>query len=746
MKAWLAALMVVASTAWADTTANLITNQPGVSGTCVWTGIGGYSQLGGQHPITLWGCCTSYSGSAPFLDTSTGSPNGQSGQIIWSYGQATVQQIIAVNQALAAVGAGVQISGYNWGYEVRNMNGDDRQSSVDTLTATTFMTDSAGAIILSDTRVYNTKTEWNWYGGTVSAASPIDLASAGNLGIRFTSMDSGFWGGYYGPQVRNVDLSLNYTASPVDPCVADPQSSPTCAGYRTYYNMTDDGFAQVNLPFAFPFYGQVFTTSYMYTNGVVGFLNNNWGFCCDGTDLDGQVYAANSPWRYAIYALNTDLYPGANSQFYTQQTNNGTGIKYTWQDVVEIGTTNTNTFHVEIRDTGFIGITYDQINLSDYRQPLIGIAGDISQGQYDQKFYNTAINLAQINLTTPASSGWRYEFSGTEITDVCALDPLWNTACAGYAQAYFNQQCSISALYDSTCPGYAQAYHDQQCSINALYATTCTGYAQAYYDQQCAANPLYDSACPGYQQAYFDQQCGLDPFYDTACPGYAQAYYDQQCAANPLYDSGCDNYDIVYEATQPPAQEDTTTVVAQADTAASSSSASEPTAATSPTSPTSVSPAAVVSTVRPIAPAAAPAPSGRAQSTENARQETRAAEQKQEQKKTDRAVARAVPRGTTGQAAQKAAADKAEEAVADAAAATTIEAQQAAQSLVLGLMGYNPAFSAYQNSIVPDTNAAVMARQYNQPTVDNRRALRGLSGASDSMHQDMVDQQYGRMP
>ena len=51
---------------YADTTPNLISNQPGTSGYGVWLGIGGYSQLNGQHPTTLWGCCTSYSGAAPF--------------------------------------------------------------------------------------------------------------------------------------------------------------------------------------------------------------------------------------------------------------------------------------------------------------------------------------------------------------------------------------------------------------------------------------------------------------------------------------------------------------------------------------------------------------------------------------------------------------------------------------------------------------------------------------------------------
>ena len=379
MRRLLSLLLFVSSLAWADTTSNLITNTPGVSGAGVWTGIGGYSQLGGQHPITLWGCCTSYSGSAPFYDTATWGGNGQSGQFIWSYGQATVQQIIAVNQALANVGAGVQISGYNWGYDVRNMNGNDGQSSYsDVLTATTFMTNTAGANLLSDTRTYSGAMEWTRFTGTVSAATPIDLANAGVLGIKFSSSDAGFWAGYYGPQVRDVSLSLNYTAAPVDPCVADPQSSPTCAGYRTYYTMSDDGYARVDLPFAFPFYGQVFTTSYMYTNGVVGFLDNNWGFCCDGTNLNNQAFTANSPWNYAIYALNTDLIPGPDSRFYTQKTDNNTGMKYTWEIVPEIGTSLNNTFSVQIKDSGFIGLSYDQVNLNDYRQPLICIAGDIS--------------------------------------------------------------------------------------------------------------------------------------------------------------------------------------------------------------------------------------------------------------------------------------------------------------------------------------------------------------------------------
>ena len=86
--------------------------------------------------------------------------------------------------------------------------------------------------------------------------------------------------------------------------------------------------------------------------------------------------------------------------------------------------------------------------------------------------------------------------------------------------------------------------------------------------------------------------------------------------------------------------------------------------------------------------------------------------------------------------------EKAKELANDMSKAATLEAQTANQGLVLGLMNYNPGFSAYANAIIPDTGGIEMARQYNKPVVDNRRALRALSGASDSLHQQMVDEQY----
>jgi hypothetical protein len=505
VKKFLFLFFMMVGSVYADTTGNLI------GGT--WNNV-----TNGTHPND---CCTG--GPGPLYDSNTNT-------IHFSYGLTAVHQVQAINQALS--GSGIQINGWNWGYDLRNMDGvaGNQNRTTDTINVTSFITNSAGQIVQQSDQYYNTQFDWTRFSGTVNLNTNLGLADAGSLGIQFVANDGGYWAGYYGPQVRDVSLSANYT---VDQCAVNPQSSPTCPGFKTYYNMSDDGYARVDLPFAFPFYGQLFTTSYMYTNGVVGFLDNNWGFCCDGTDLNQQISQPNSPWNYAIYALNTDLYPGANSEFYTQQTDNGTGLKYSWVNVPEIGTDLNNTFHVQIKDSGYIGITYDQVNLNSYRNPLIGIAGDISQGQYSVTYYGQASALPNLNGTTNV-------YTGTELTDICAIDPLYSTSCPGYATAYYNQQCSLNPLYDTTCPGYASAYYTQQCSLNPLYDVACPGYASAYLTYQCSLDSLYSTSCPGYAQAYLNQQCSLNPLYDSTCAGYQTA--TTECSLNPLSHTYCPSY------------------------------------------------------------------------------------------------------------------------------------------------------------------------------------------------------------
>jgi hypothetical protein len=715
----------------------------------------------------------------------------------WTTNGQSVVQSYAINQALALSGSDVRINGFDYGYQynlgsswtqctwVNNGVCVQTQTYNPRVDVNVSIRDSANAQIYGTTHIetgVNTGNVSRHY--ELRFADPRDMLTLGNFNYTASTSTNATVFGMYSRAVYTI----------VDPCVSNPQSSPACPGYKTYYNMWDDGYAQVNLPFAFPFYGQTFTTSYMFTNGVVGFLNTNlWGYCCDGTDLNQQAVNGNTSWNFAIYALNTDLYPGQNSRFYTQQTDGGTGLKYTWENVVEIGTNYENTFSVNIKDTGYIGINYEKVNLSAWRNPLIGIAGDVSQGQYSQYYFGQASGL-------PNLAGTTLTYTGTETTDICAINPLYNASCPGYQQAYFTQQCSINSLYDPSCPGYQQAYFTQQCSANQLYDVACPGYAQAYYDYQCNADPLYHTGCPGYQQAYFDQQCSADPLYNNQCSGYQQAYFDQQCgldglysaqcpnyadayyvqqcSISPLYDSGCTGYaeayfsqqcglDPLYNNQCPGYAEayakknilniGTTTPVVEESVIVTATESSTPQLISDPvanqavtTITTSASPAQPVAPVQ-LVPAPQPVT-------------TAATEEKKEDSKTESPASdssatttastsenKDQPKSTRQALAERrlaAARAKAVEAGKELAnkmgEAASMEAQVAVQNVVIQAMGFTPGFDAYNRAMLPDAQGYRPFEIYpGQRVIDNPQGRRFMTG-SDRLHAEMIDQQYLR--
>ena len=288
-------------------------------------------------------------------------------------------------------------------------------------------------------------------------------------------------------------------------------------------------------------------------------------------------------------------------------------------------------------------------------------------------------------------------------------DRFW----AGYYGPQFRNQylrltygvetCTTNPLLSPECPGYVAAYLTQQCTISALFNPACPGYAAAYLQQQCSINTLYDPACPGYQQAYFNYRCEQDGLYSTSCPNYGQAYARSQLL--------------------------TTTTTTSAQTAATPAATSEP-AATSTTSPTSVTSVTSVITLAPVV--TSPAPAATTTTTTTTATESRQAE---------RSVS-STTAGTSGAAARARAESRAKEVAAAAASAATLEAQAATQGLQIGLMAFVPGFYAYSAARIVDVNALAVQRQYGRQPVDNRSVLRQLSGASDRLHQDMVDQQW----
>ena len=665
----------VAQTAGTEqTTGNLITN--------TWTGTEPYTGTGGG---------VGPEGSVPGYNSTTNT-------IYFGYIQGTASQTIAINQALS--GTGIRISGYNYSWEYYNF-GEARG----TLTGQIRLTDPVGNAL--HTYNYDMPKQGNqWYtqSGTQNFGQLYGLASVGNLEVSFTGQDDRFWGGYYGPQIRNINVGLNYG---VDQCVVDAQSSPACPGYRTYYNISDDGYAIVPLPFGYPFYGRTFTHSIFFDNGLVSFYDP----VTESARLGGQEYFAeplsntiSSQFHYSIMPLWSDLrnYDGS---YYTQS--DSTYMKYTWENISQYGYTDRkNTFSLEIRPSGYLGIQYDKINIDGY-PATAGILGNASLGEWTQIYHNPASS----SLVTGGITNWSRSF-----TQDCA-NPLNDPGCVGYAEAYLAQQCTINALYNTSCPGYAAAYFTYQCTVSALYSPNCPGYAQAYFDQQCTLDPLYNTQCPGYADAYYVQQCTADPLYDTGCTGYTVAY-----AQKYILNTGSQETVIATQPqdSNPPLVSDPVVNQAVTTTATSADPAQSATATVS-----------LVSSSQPVAALAA------------------TDDEKKEKTKTDTA-ATDQPRTTRQALAERRLAAARAKAVEDGkqlagkmGEAASMEAQVAVQGVVISAMGFTPGFDAYGRATLPDAQGYRPFEIYpGQRVIDNPAGRRFMTG-SDRLHADMVDQQYG---
>ena len=512
---------------------------------------------------------------------------------------------------------------------------------------------------------------------------------------------------------------------------------------------SDDWYTQVPLGFTFPMFGQNFTTSWAATNGFVTFQNPQtsglWGGCCSGVDLRNTT---DPRYNYTIYGLHTDLYSwNGQNQYYLRE---GNSMTYGWYDLSQCcSSQGGNSFEIKIDSTGLIDTRIAGAMVS-YNAVTSGFAGDLSKGEYYQHYHGQGLNI------TPGGSAifsWQALGGTGQGVDQCTINPLYNSSCPGYAEAYKTQQCSISALYDPTCPGYQQAYFDQQCSISSLYNQQCPGYQQAYLTQQCTANPLYSTSCPGYQQAYFNQQCSLSALYSPTCPGYDVAYQaflrTQACQANPQSSPTCPGYVV------PVASSTTTTTT----TTTSSTSSSTPQLVSDPVVNQTIT--TTSTTTAPTAPAAAvqlTTPSSTTQtttalavesvqSTSSSSGSSSSSSSSTSSSTTTSSTTTSTPRQTMQQArveaAKREAVAKGSEAVKESGEAKSMNAQVATQGLVIAAMGFNPSFDAYSNVVMRDVSFYKPFTIYGgQKTIDNRSASRRLFGGTDQLHNEMTSQQY----
>ena len=558
----------------------------------------------------------------------------------------------------------------------------------------------------------------------------------------------------------------------------------------TNVTMGDDTNVNVPLPFTFPFYGKNFTNSWMYSNGAVNFQGANapGGFCCSGLPLTSSL---DGGYNYSIVPLWADLIAdqSKNGSHYKLGTPNT--MTYGWYNISEYGAANNlNSFEVKIDSTGMVDMRFSGAIIA-YHPVTIGTIGDASKGEFTQNYHSPS----GINMGSP------FQLS-TGAVDICIVNPISNPACPGYQMA----MCSVNELFTPSCPGYQQAYFTQQCGINLLFDPACPGYASAYLQFRCTLSPLYSPTCEGYAAAYKAQQCDLDGLYSRDCPNYAEAYarryvfnvspatstqagpaaggdqssYNSQISNAGPATSGYSGPGATNVATTQPVTSisntgqvstgvnltsnstvnaiisappmtgpmATTSPVAAAISTVQSQLADGPMAMAMPTvsapEPTqrqsaSASTDGPASNDRPSNnDSAAPAPRQSSTST----QATPAPQQSNTQS-APAPTARQEIQAKREQAAKAQAVENGKNLANEMGKAASMEQQIAVQNVVLQAMGYSPGFAGYTKGYIPDVAGYKSYTAYaNQKNVDNARLSRGLFGATDRLHNDMVESQY----
>ena len=283
-------------------------------------------------------------------------------------------------------------------------------------------------------------------------------------------------------------------------------------------------------------------------------------------------------------------------------------------------------------------------------------------------------------------------------------------------------------------------YGADLCAVNPLSDPTCPGYQTAV----CTSNPLSSPTCPGYAAAYLQQQCTISALYDPSCPGYTTAYVTQQMSQTTTTTASTTNSTTTVSVTGTVSTTEPTITIATDGTVTTTVATvpeAEVNAVVTRQIPSTASPTGTVTIQVQTKP--------QEESEEERRRRLRAATDaereiamKEEKKREEEASERRKELAAKMRAAaQEAAVGKGREA----SRAQTMEQQVANQALIVATMNFVPGFESYGVTRLPDAPGYRPYEIYRgQQPVDNRRLLRGLTGASDQQHAEMVNSQYGR--
>ena len=241
------------------------------------------------------------------------------------------------------------------------------------------------------------------------------------------------------------------------------------AGMTKVMEGEDDGTFHVSLGHTFPYYGGIFTDAWMSSNGVIilydpttqfGNWNTGNSMCCSGEDLTNWEPWQGDQFSFMLAPVWTDL-RDANltpDDGYYYKTNEGVS-SFLWYDVVEFGSSNTNTFQVNLWPDGSFDFLYDEVDITQ-NNTFMGFTGDITKNEINQLgYYQGGVTEFDIDFHSQSVNGGRawYGSDGGYETKLDCSNSLNDSGCPGYEEAFFEQECLYDPLYDQQCSGYQGA-------------------------------------------------------------------------------------------------------------------------------------------------------------------------------------------------------------------------------------------------------------------------------------------------
>ncbi len=232
-----------------------------------------------------------------------------------------------------------------------------------------------------------------------------------------------------------------------------------------------------------------------------------------------------------------------------------------WYDMREYNRASDNSFEIILWNNNSFDIRYGALDIINH-DVLIGEVGSSKDNSYTY-YYHDECSTGTTNSSSCVNTDWNNTTTNTTLENGGSLfgwgtgngpdcsNPLNDTSCAGYADAYQTQQCDIDQLYSQSCPYYWDAYDDQQCADDPQYAPFCAGYTQeesvAFFDDSNVDYGFVD------EQEQFATGIFEDDYHDDY--GFEEQFTVVEIFEDEMFPSyeefGGDNFEEYFDGSEP---------------------------------------------------------------------------------------------------------------------------------------------------------------------------------------------------